>query len=282
MAQRPTSGVARHPKPLSLRQSCSALLSPQRGRPTNQSLAGAFQSILDVPSQDAPQLGKAIDEVISVFHDERDQVLVQPMIGEVTMCGVAMTRALEDGSPYYVINYDDVSGRTDTVTGGIGVSKTVCIYKGVRPEYFDSPRLWRVLDMLRGLERHYGQTPLDVEFAVDSAENVHLLQVRRICAARRWRANAGLGVSRPHPACGVLRQGNHAAAARAFRAAHASRDHAGLEPGRDHRRHAPPSGHEPLSGTDHQPDLESGAGAHGLPFSAAHGTDALSGRAALY
>lgn len=50
--------------------------------------------------------------------------------------------------------------------------------------------------MLRGLERHYGQTPLDVEFAVDSAENVHLLQVRRICAARRWRANAGLGVSR--------------------------------------------------------------------------------------
>lgn len=161
-----------------------------------QSLAGAFQSILHVPSQDAPQLGKAIDEVISVFRDERDQVLVQPMIGEVTMCGVAMTRALEDGSPYYVINYDDVSGRTDTVTGGTGVSKTVCIYKGVRPEYFDSPRLWRVLDMLRGLERHYGQTPLDVEFAVDSAESVHLLQVRRICAAKRWRANAGLGVSR--------------------------------------------------------------------------------------
>lgn len=96
-----------------------------------QSLAGAFQSILHVPSQDAPQLGKAIDEVISVFRDERDQVLVQPMIGEVTMCGVAMTRALEDGSPYYVINYDDVSGRTDTVTGGTGVSKTVCIYKGV-------------------------------------------------------------------------------------------------------------------------------------------------------
>ncbi len=159
-----------------------------------QSLAGAFQSVLHIPAQDDPQLSRAIEAVVSVFHDERDQVLVQPMVGEVNMCGVAMTRALEDGSPYYVINYDDVSGRTDTVTGGQGISKTVCIYKGVKDEYFDSPRLLHVLGMLRGLEHHYGETPLDVEFAVDSADNVHLLQVRRICAAKSWRANAGQGV----------------------------------------------------------------------------------------
>ena len=145
----------------------------------DQSMAGAFQSVLHIPAQNTSQLGQAIENVISVFRDERDQVLVQPMVGKVAMCGVAMTRALEDGSPYYVLNYDDVSGRTDTVTGGQGVSKTVCIYKGVKDEHFDSPRLRRVLDMLRGLERHYGETPLDVEFVVDSADNVHLLQVRR-------------------------------------------------------------------------------------------------------
>ncbi len=162
----------------------------------DQSMAGAFQSVLHIPAQNTSQLGQAIENVISVFRDERDQVLVQPMVGKVAMCGVAMTRALEDGSPYYVLNYDDVSGRTDTVTGGQGVSKTVCIYKGVKDEHFDSPRLRRVLDMLRGLERHYGETPLDVEFVVDSADNVHLLQVRRICAAKRWRANAGQGISR--------------------------------------------------------------------------------------
>ncbi|MDY3810950.1 adenylyl-sulfate kinase [Desulfovibrio porci] len=92
---------------------------------SEHSLAGAFQSVLHVSAQDAPQLGRAIEDAISVFRDERDQVLVQPMVGEVSMCGVAMTRALEDGSPYYVINYDDVSGRTDTVTSGHGVSKTV-------------------------------------------------------------------------------------------------------------------------------------------------------------
>lgn len=161
----------------------------------NESLAGAFHSILDVPSDDADRLRRAVEEVVSTYDGDGDQVLIQPMIGNVAMSGVAMTRALEDGSPYYVINYDDVSGRTDTVTAGQGTSKTVCIYKGVRDEHFDSPRLLRVLNLLRSLEDIFGDTPLDVEFASDAAGTAHLLQVRRICAAKRWNPGASGGVS---------------------------------------------------------------------------------------
>ena len=115
MACRPAPSAAQHPESLPIRQSgiCSSACCEDG---SEHSLAGAFQSVLHVSAQDAPQLGRAIEDAISVFRDERDQVLVQPMVGEVSMCGVAMTRALEDGSPYYVINYDDVSGRTDTVT----------------------------------------------------------------------------------------------------------------------------------------------------------------------
>lgn len=60
----------------------------------DQSMAGAFQSVLHIPAQNTSQLGQAIENVISVFRDERDQVLVQPMVGKVAMCGVAMTLSL--------------------------------------------------------------------------------------------------------------------------------------------------------------------------------------------
>ena len=168
------------------------------------SQAGAFQSVLHVPATDREHLTRAVETVIASFNSGgcgQDQVLIQPMIERVHMSGVVMTRVLDDGSPYYVVNYDDTSGRTDTVTGGAGISKTVYIYKGAKPEDFDSPRLWAVLELARRLERTFAdvpdaEVPLDIEFAVDDALNVHLLQVRRICTVSRWKARVATAVSR--------------------------------------------------------------------------------------
>ena len=160
------------------------------------SLAGAFDSVLHVPSQDAAALRAAIVKVASRYGSAADQILIQPMIPHVALSGVVMTRTLEDGSPYYVINYDDVSGRTDTVTGGSGISKTVCVYRGARAEYFDSPRLRAVLDLVRRLEDFFSGLPLDIEFVVDARGVTHLLQARPIAAARHWRSQVAEDVSR--------------------------------------------------------------------------------------
>lgn len=160
------------------------------------SLAGAFDSVLHVPSQDTEALKAAIAKVVSRYACGEDQVLVQPMIPHVALCGVVMTRTLDDGSPYYVINYDDVSGRTDTVTSGSGISKTVCIYRGAREEYFDSQRLLAVLNLVRRVEAFFGDLPLDVEFVVDAEGRAHLLQARPIAAARHWRDQVAETVSR--------------------------------------------------------------------------------------
>ena len=160
------------------------------------SLAGAFDSVLHVPSQDLAALRDAIGKVVSRYEHDADQVLVQPMIPHVALSGVVMTRTLDDGSPYYVINYDDVSGRTDTITSGSGVSKTVYVYRGARAEYFDSPRLRAVLELVRRLEDFFAGLPLDVEFVVDTRAVVHLLQARPIAAARHWRAQVAEAVSR--------------------------------------------------------------------------------------
>ena len=160
------------------------------------SLAGAFDSVLHVPSQDIAVLRNAVGKVVARYEHDGDQVLVQPMIPHVAMSGVVMTRTLDDGSPYYVINYDDVSGRTDTITSGSGVSKTVYVYRGAKAEYFDSPRLRAVLELVRRLEDFFAGLPLDVEFVVDEQAVVHLLQARPIAAARHWRSQVAEAVSR--------------------------------------------------------------------------------------
>ena len=42
------------------------------------------------------------------------------MLKNVALSGVILTRTLSYGSPYLVINYDDLSGSTDSITGGDG------------------------------------------------------------------------------------------------------------------------------------------------------------------
>jgi hypothetical protein len=130
----------------------------------------------------------AVEEVLESLSSPDDQVIAQAMVTEAAMSGVLMTRTLDDGAPYYVVNYDDVSGRTDMVTSGRGAGKTVYIYRGVKIADFDSPRLAEVVRLARDLETFFEGEPLDIEFAVERGGRAHLLQARPICARRHWRA----------------------------------------------------------------------------------------------
>ena len=160
------------------------------------SMAGAFHSVLNVNVTVASEIKLAILSVIESFDDVVDnQVLVQPMIINVLISGVIMTRVLDDGSPYYVINYDDSTGKTDTVTSGNSINKTVYLYNGVKDSDFDSKLLLLVLNLVRSLESIYVDTPLDIEFAVDRNEQIHLLQVRRITTSKQWKSHINQLVS---------------------------------------------------------------------------------------
>ena len=150
--------------------------------------AGAYLSLLHVDAHDSDALTAAIDRVIASYADAdpADQVLIQSMIPNVAVTGVIMTRVLADGTPYYALNYDDESGRTDTITGGAGSSKTVFVYRGVRDQDFESPRLRSFVALARRLETLCASDALDIEFCMDADNVVHLLQVRPIAAARQW------------------------------------------------------------------------------------------------
>jgi len=149
------------------------------------SLAGAHLSVADV-AHSGNTVAAAIDEVFASYSDPSaaDEVLVQPMVKEVTMSGVVLTRDLDTGSPYYVINYDDFTGRTDTVTGG-GESKTVLVHRS-RIDALRSPRIRKLIDCVVELEAITGSHELDIEFCITRAEDVYILQVRPLAARQQW------------------------------------------------------------------------------------------------
>jgi len=173
--------------------------SAQNEDGANNSLAGAYKSCLNVPVDSIDDLNAAVQTVAESFGDNTDpdnQILVQPMITAVQMSGVVMTHDLQKGAPYYAINYDDESGVTDTITGGIGIQKTVLIHRSTRLSKVKSERLRRVLKASQELEKLFEQVPLDIEFAVDAARTVYVFQVRRISVCNRWHPVTERRVSR--------------------------------------------------------------------------------------
>lgn len=153
------------------------------------SMAGAFRSLLNVPCNDVSALTDAIESVIASYHSNHpgNQVLVQPMLGNVVMSGVLMTHDLTSGAPYYIINYDDESGRTDLITGGTDVSKCLVAHRDAPSDFIESPRIAAILAMARELEALCGgRTPLDIEFAQTADGQLYLLQARRIAVQKNW------------------------------------------------------------------------------------------------
>jgi choline kinase len=146
--------------------------------------AGSFESILDVQTQDTVAVTEAVTRVIASYGQGNswDQVLVQAMLHSVLLSGVVLTRTLSHGAPYYVINYDDNSLRTDGVTSGQGTRlRSVFVQRSCRSklERLDS-RLANVLDAISELEDLVGYTSLDIEFALDHDGVVQILQLRPI------------------------------------------------------------------------------------------------------
>ncbi len=153
-----------------------------------QSSAGAFTSLLNIPSSDPEALESAITEVFESYGDHlgENQVLIQKMLVAVTMSGVLMTRTPTLGAPYYVINFDDTSSRTDTVTAGDGQSiRTVFLHRdaSLRPDLPD--QLHKLLRVVRELEELVGHDSLDIEFAFTQEGMAHILQVRPIAVSNR-------------------------------------------------------------------------------------------------
>lgn len=153
----------------------------------NSSAAGMYCSRLNIPVDDVKKLSRAIEEVIESFGADGDiaghQVFAQPFLTDCLISGVVFTRDIVTLAPYYVINYDDHSRLTDTVTSGKSNDvKTLILYKNaeIRDE-----RLKPLLRAIKEVEQILDCDCLDIEFSIDSKGKVYVFQARPIVTNNR-------------------------------------------------------------------------------------------------
>ena len=155
--------------------------------------AGQYGSVPGVRPDDRQAVSTAVETVVASYARSAvrssgpDEVLVQEMLLEPDMSGVLFTHDLNTGAPYYVINYDDQSGRTDTVTSGEGeyANRTLFVHRGAL-DAVRSPRFRALVAAVSELEEKTGNRFLDVEFGLDADCVPYLLQVRLITTRASW------------------------------------------------------------------------------------------------
>jgi phosphohistidine swiveling domain-containing protein len=142
------------------------------------SLAGHFASVQNVAGRAA--LRDAIARVFASYGESaaRDpEVLIQPMLQGVLASGVATSREVGSGRPYFVIN---TSYGEDTTLVTAGRSNGAEVYYHFRGALEAPPgQTGAIVRLMRELEAVTGLTRLDIEFAFVRDENLPvLLQAR--------------------------------------------------------------------------------------------------------
>lgn len=146
--------------------------------------AGAYTSLLGVELNS--EFKESVDQVVASYGKVKstDQVLIQPMVEDVSLSGVAFTRTLEHGAPWYIINYE-TSGATDGITsGGVKDHDTLVLRRTHAGKKLPDSCLDRVVAAITETESLLGYDALDIEFALDCNEEVHIFQVRPLTIDR--------------------------------------------------------------------------------------------------
>jgi hypothetical protein len=157
----------------------------------SDSSAGKFYTSLNLNLADKKTIQEEILKVIASYRKSYEkigdqQVLFQIMVKDVNCSGVLFTQNQVDGSPYYVINYDDESGKTDTITGGKRTNSNRILY--IYHKQFQKLNSLRFSNLIKStieIQKFYKKDNLDIEFAIDSQDRIMLLQVRPLYA-NKW------------------------------------------------------------------------------------------------
>lgn len=139
--------------------------------------AGAYLSILDI--QKPEDLDTAIGKVFASYPDQNDdhEVFIQPQLNDVKISGVIFTKDPNTGSDYVIINYDDTSHKTNTITSGESNALECYIHHKESKRPID-PFFKNCLDLAQELETLLGKDHLDIEFAVTEKNEFVLFQAR--------------------------------------------------------------------------------------------------------
>ena len=144
--------------------------------------AGKFESFLDIDSKSKKVIKLKIEKVIKSYKNEKNynkqnQILVQNQSKNIITSGVIFSRTPDNGSPYYVINYED-GGSTIGVTQG-SINNLIKIFRNTNKNII--PEKWKLLlKAVKELESILGSSFLDIEFGINKSNEIIIFQVRPI------------------------------------------------------------------------------------------------------
>lgn len=160
----------------------------------NCSNAGAFLSVANISVGNKQDLMEALQKVADSIPNENDEILIQPYLESICLCGVAFSVDKDNFSPYYCIECDD-SGLSNSITDGSSKDKISYFQYREMPndiiqhkDLEHSKRFCKVISLMQELEMLFQHKFIDIEFAFakpfstcsvkQDCEVLYLLQVR--------------------------------------------------------------------------------------------------------
>ena len=160
----------------------------------NLSMAGEFDGLFNVKNTNKEIL-RGIDYLSNQYKSKSNnyqiynesEIIFQNHVSNILLSGVLTNKCIKDGTDYYVINYDDSSNLTNTVTsGGVSGGRVINILKqnskGLRSKKFKI-----IIESIKEIEKKISNKALDIEFALDKNGIVNIFQIRPISTSNNWK-----------------------------------------------------------------------------------------------
>lgn len=115
--------------------------------------AGAFLSLANIDANSKDELLKALYKVANSMPSKSDEILIQPMLENITLCGVGFSVDKDNFSPYFCLQYDE-NGSNNSITDGS--SKSAKTYYHYREHLdFKDIKLQKIIELIKELEYLY-------------------------------------------------------------------------------------------------------------------------------
>ena len=158
------------------------------------SMAGEFEGSSNVQNN-KKNIINAIKKILVQYkkkskkktHYLKSEIIFQNYISKSIFSGVLTNFCIKDGSNYFVINYDDISGNTDTVTSGSKIGERVINIFRDETDHIRSDNIKRIINAAKEIEKRIGTFPIDLEFCIDRKKQVYILQIRPLTTIKNWK-----------------------------------------------------------------------------------------------
>ena len=148
----------------------SSILEDQK----KKSYAGHFKSFLNIEKENQGDLILKINEVFNSFnlkkkYDERNEVIIQDMVNDVVLSGVATSCDKDNFTPYYIINFSKSNKTSDITSGSLNGSTFVYYFKSkLQPK---NNYLRKVIILINELKNILGDT-IDIECSLEKSSDI--------------------------------------------------------------------------------------------------------------